>query len=403
MSNYQIGKRPKFEENKDKLKLNKLNEKYNVIHPSQVSLAADLLLVQKTDDEKDTVIPVHLGYIMTAIPYFAKQYDENGIWREGKLKDQDEYYVSNLPETVSVTSAVAYIKNLYEDDFNPFSRENCLGILELADYWCDDFMRTECLNYIEEVIDDNLFMKIYKNIRIQSSVEKIVSDYVKRERGLDCSICENNRFHYLLPKESKLATLNKSNREVCSIGSESKCKWELFATKTISKNISNHEIQLNFKVTQKVFSNTYVGIVSEDVDSDDVASIWDLPIGSVFYGFRLNKFEKGTADEIINDGKNLRVTEVAYKGAGQLYPTKIEVFPIVNDSKPFDKFATSDVFTLVYSKTTLKLQNTRGFQASIELNRTPRFKCRFFVQIASNASNIGTGVELLPQLDHICE
>ena len=270
MDGYQIRKRPQFEENKDKLKLNKLNDKYNVIHPSQVSLAADLLLVQRTDDKKDTVIPVHRDFIMTTIPYFAKQYDENGIWREGKLKDQEEYYVSNLPETVSVNSAVAYIKNLYEDEFNPFSEENCLDILELADYWCDEFMKTECLKFIADAMTDDLFMRIYKNSRIQSCAENIVDEYVTRDRSLTCGICENNRFHFFLSKTTDSVVLENSNRAAYAVGAPTQSKiWALFTTNTVPRMPSNHELRVKFKINN-ISSNSYVGIVDETVDSNDM-------------------------------------------------------------------------------------------------------------------------------------
>jgi len=179
MVNYQIKKRPQIEDHQLKLKLNDPNEKYNVIHPSLVTIGADLYLLQKAEGCKDNMIPVHREFIMTVIPYFAKQYSDDGIWREGKLKDHGDINISQLPESVNITAVVAYIKSLYEVDYNPFSLVNCLDILELADYWCDQFMKTECLNFIEEAMDDKLFDKIYENPRIQSSVGNIVKEYVK--------------------------------------------------------------------------------------------------------------------------------------------------------------------------------------------------------------------------------
>jgi len=400
MSNYQIQKRPKFEENQDTLKLGKLNDKYNVIHPSQVSLAADLLLIQKHVGGKDTVIPVHRNYIMKSIPYFAKQYNENGIWREGKLKDQEEYHVSNLPETVSVTSVVAYIKNLYEDDYNPFSVENCLDILELADYWCDEFMKTECLNFIEAAMNDDLFSRIFENSRIHNSVGRIVNEFVRRERSLKCEVCENNRYHVFLPKESPTVVLTKSNRAIHFKSEPVEINdWDVFTTKMINTNTINHDVSLKFMVTQFLFSNVFVGIVNDNLDAVSLTDLTSLPEGYEFWGFRMQKYKSDVTKETKEKHKTLLVA-CHYKN--NLSHAKQSIL-VDNDTKPFDRFVNDDVFTLVFTKTLLKLRNDRGFECEIKMNHTsPRLNLKFAVQIGHSEFNEGKGLELLPNFDHIC-
>jgi len=402
MVSYQIKKRPQIEDHQLKLKLNDSNEKYNVIHPSLVTIGADLYLLQKTEGCKDTVIPVHREFIMTVIPYFAKQYSDDGIWREGKLKDQEDINISQLPETVNITAVVAYIKSLYETNYNPFSLENCLDILELADYWCDQFMKTECLNYIEEAMNDDLFEKIYDNPRIQSSVGKIVNDYMKRERSLNCHICENNRFHVLLPKKSTSAVLTNSNRAIVFKTEPENSNfpiwdfpiWDFYTTRCIPKNSAHHEIQLKFRITHNCLVNAFVGIVDDSVNASDVFDVSKITSPNMFYGFCMNKFLH------VLDAKT--TIEAGRPGLSQ----KFLHVPILNDTTPFDKFVQNDVFTLIYSETILKLESDRGFKCCVQLDPAPEVKFKFCVQISNHKkdrSNDGKGLELLPDFDHVCE
>jgi len=357
-----------------------------------VSLAADLLLIQKTgdrrEDQKDTVIPVHRDFIMTVIPYFAAQYDENGIWREGNLKDQEKYYVSNLPTTVNITSVVSYIKNLYEDDHQPLTEENCVDILELADYWCDEFMKNECLRYIEEVMDDDLFMKIFKNPRVRNSVENIIEQYVKRERSSACGICDNNRFHFFLPKKSSITCLKNSNRLISFLPiPELEQEWFQYDTVNIPRNIGKQEIRLKFQVTQPSFANTRIGIAEKNNNEKYAVS--------TFCGFRLLKYDLDATEAEKQKNKTLVVASGGTEGT--------RFIPIMNDTKPFIKFLLSDVFTLIYSKTLLTLKTDRGFSCDIALDSSLGLTYKFVVSQFVTQFNEDKGLELLPELDHVCD
>lgn len=401
MTGYQFKKRPQIEDNQIKLKVNNLAEKYNVIHPSVVTLGADLYLLQKSGGSKDTAIPVHREFIITVIPFFAKQYSDDGIWREGKLKDLGDISISKLPETVNIKAVVAYIKSLYEIDYNPLSLATCLDILELADYWCDQFMKTECLNFIEEAMNDDLFEDIYENPRIQGLVGKIVKEYVRGD--LKCYTCENNKFHVFQSKKKRTsAVLSKSNTAIhfkTEPGNVNNTFWDVFTTRSIPKNQSQQEIRLKFKVTNNDFRNVFVGIIDGNVKfqfskKEPMSTITDQRYR--FCGFRLNRYI---------DVDDMTETILRARTVFDLLPKSVDV-PIVNDTKPFDRFLQNDVFTMIYSKTLLKLESDRGFKCCVELTRAPRVSFRFCVQVANNIddeSNDGNGLELLPDFDHVCE
>ena len=163
-------------------------KEYIFKYPNVRTIGCDLLIIVKSSKGgKSVAIPVDKKFMMGAIPYFKGQYDANSNWRESK--NTDEILISEVPGLIDADSVYLYVKSLYDDSFDPLTKKTCLGICQLSNYWCDDFMMKESVLFIEENMDSKMIMQFYDNFDLRVILKDIFRLYIEKQEEACCDSC----------------------------------------------------------------------------------------------------------------------------------------------------------------------------------------------------------------------
>ena len=190
----------------------------------------------------------------------------------------------------------------------PLTKTTCLGILQLADFWCDDFMKNEALEFVKNHMDSDLAMNIFDNFGVHAILKDIVRKFIiANEQKCDC--CEISKiYEFVTPTGSKCS----KNKSICStlgnrmvLVKQNKYdaalnKWETVFTRQIP--ITADEFKLDFKLhfpgtkfDSKLSEGIYVGVIESEafdvfgMDDDSESETDDDSDGYQSLGFLLKK------------------------------------------------------------------------------------------------------------------
>ena len=161
-------------------------DSFEIMHPTLVTNSSDCVILPKNldpENKKQFLIPAHKD-LMTLIPYFKAQMNENSKWRE--LKDKDIIEVA-VPLEVSPIAVFDYVKSVYDKNFNPFEKDSCVDILKLSLFWCDDFMEKRVKKFISENLTKDICKVILKDHEISQHFDDLFEEVV------ECAFSSRNK------------------------------------------------------------------------------------------------------------------------------------------------------------------------------------------------------------------
>jgi len=392
--------------------------KYEFMHPTMQTLGSDLLIIVKRTSKKPVAIPVRKEFMAKTIDYFKREHDANSNWKESKSVD-GKVRVWEMPDKIDAQSVFLYVKSLYDESVMPLSKTSCLGILQLADYWCDDFMRKEALAFIEKNMDLDMVMDVYRNDAIRNTLEDIVKEFIERKMESCCDGCILAKVLEFADNAhiGELLSLSEDKRVLTIIApieeTEKDDSWLTFYTGTIPHTHSE-DVELKFQYCSPIFENLMVGIVDADAFINEELVIVPDPrvldpeknINKQHHAFRLKKFEEGATEDIERYNE---ATAMSFSGADLNESDRIDI-PIINKSEPIHSFTEDDIFTLTYQQEDLEepdvlvLTNTRGFKGSVKLDfDNDYYDKRFFFTVGMNESMVGKSLKIIqPYEMHRC-
>jgi len=167
---------------------------YVIKHPARQTIFADLLLevnlkesetLDNQSNKRKLLIPTYKKFMMQQIPHFNSMFKEGSNWREA---EDDTPVPIECPDEVSADTIFKYIQrkfsllecNSVSHSFNcswkksdepndflkfpltrfQFTKENIIEFLILADYWNDEAVRVEVLEFIDKNMDVDAMFKI---------------------------------------------------------------------------------------------------------------------------------------------------------------------------------------------------------------------------------------------------
>jgi len=381
-------------------------QEYDFIHPTMQTVGSDLLIIVKTKSKKPVAIPVRKDFMAKTIDYFKREHDETSNWRESK-PTEGGVRVWEVPENINAYSVDRYIKSLYDDSVMPLDNESCIGILQLADYWCDEYMKAEALAFIKKEMNSDMVSRVYDNSAVRDILKGTVMEFIEAKVNLSvacCACCKMSDIYQfdVLAKTPQPFCLSQNNTKLTVVNLTNDVKWSTVYSKPIPENAEsfNFSFQLKLSSIKNTFGNILCGIVAsvafdEQEDNVGVNEVQDYQSS----GFQLKKHEHDVSDEV----KRLNnETILSFSGFVQ----ELADISIIHESEPSKKFSQDDIFTLTYNKDELLLTNKRGFKGSVKLeNVDASMKYRFFFTVFTNDKNmIGSTVEIVRPCDtHECQ
>lgn len=389
------------------------DKEYVFLHPTQQTVGCDLLIIIKgISNEKSTAIPVYKEFMIQTIDYFKREYDEKSNWRESKLIEGN-ILTWQVPAGIEAQSVFLYIKSLYDESVMPLLKSSCLGILQLADFWCDDFMKEEAFKFVEKNIDSDLVMGIFDNFVLHAMLGDTVRTFLKQNLQIksNCNCCDLAEVYRFFTRTDTKISIRDKNRTI-SIGNVEGAidDWESVFSGPFSESA---EIKLDFQINvdPDLYSSIFVGIVDSEAFEDETFHVHATEDSDMendeedyqFSGFELNKLnpdECASKRTVAMDMKTI----TSFSGIKQ---TKTDAL-IIHKSAPIKSFVKDDTFTLIYTKKELFLKNTRGFNCSVEIEDTDtRFtepeNYRFFFTLSVNSTMEGTEITIIPPFENDCK
>ena len=178
-------------------------------HPARQTIFADLLLEVKLkisetpveqSNKRKMLIPTYKKFMMQQIPHFNSMFKEGSNWREAA---DDTPVPIECPDEVSADTIFKYVQRKFsllecnsvshslnfswtkadESIFKKFpltrfqfTKENIIEFLILADYWNDESVKCEVLEFIDQNMDADAMFKICFEY---PSTHKFLKDKVK--------------------------------------------------------------------------------------------------------------------------------------------------------------------------------------------------------------------------------
>jgi len=178
-----------------KFQLKQESEKYRICHPSPVTRGADLLLELETFLDKNWLIPVDKGFLVSNIPYFEGLFNTDDFWRETKNGDKIEGVAKITfirPGEVKKQTILKFLEMLHaqaiydESDFkyqtiNFITNENVLEFIELSEFWMVEHIKKEAIDFVSYNINGEMMIRAlkYENPFVRKTIEPICQTFFK--------------------------------------------------------------------------------------------------------------------------------------------------------------------------------------------------------------------------------
>ena len=369
------------------------DEKYNFLHPVPVTVGCNMLIIIKNQGgTKPDAIPVHKEFMMAEIDYFKREHDKNSNWREN-TQTSEKVWTWEVPHQIAAQSVLVYILRVYqrslmsEEEYGEnkiLNKTNCLEILQLADFLCDDIMKQETLEFVENNIDSDLVIDIFDNFGVQALLKDTARKFIKQNEKVksSCNLTEiASVYQFFTHDDSKFCT-KKENRILSVQYGEN---WETAFTGPIPDN--SETFQLNFRIKLSdvsVYQSIRIGIVdSEAFEDEDSTIAYNL---SALEEYQFSGFQLNTSSN-----KNIMVS-----WSGMMGETVLSNIPISHQHAPAQSFKKDESFTLTYTRKKLSITNTRGLTGSVKIDDTAD-KYRFFFTMSQDEKmRVGAEIEILP-------
>jgi len=153
-------------------------DEFEFMHPTVRTTNCDAIILpfnNNPDLQKQVAIPVDKS-ILEMIPYYQSQLNNTVGWREMK-ESRNGIVLLTTPEEVSAKSVFSYIESLYSSNQSFISKENCLDILCLSKFWCDEFVAIQAESFIEKNMDEEIYKTIRKNGELQALLEEVLDKF----------------------------------------------------------------------------------------------------------------------------------------------------------------------------------------------------------------------------------
>ena len=149
-------------------------ENYEFMHPAPITRCCDVVILPFNSDSENTkqaAIPVHKS-LLQIIPYFRGQLNETFNWRE--TKNNNGIVTLEAPAHIGADSIFSYIESLYTSGELSITKKNCLEILRLAKFWCDDFVAEAAEIFIKNNINEEIFMTIVRDSELMGHLDDVI-------------------------------------------------------------------------------------------------------------------------------------------------------------------------------------------------------------------------------------
>ena len=390
-------------------------EEYTFMHPTMRTVGSDLLILARQfngntgmgpkSKKKLAAIPVQKAFMARTIEYFKRKHDESSNWIESK-PTVDDVLVWEAPENIFAKSVFAYIKSLHDCSVMPLSKKTCLGILQLAYYWCDDFMKKEALAFIEKNIDSEMVMGVYENAALRDILKDTVKAYIQRKEEACCTCCrfvnlyefDNICYDDDMP-EDMVKTYDEKKTKIIAHSDNEWTGCLTVYTKPIPEGVEERVcgVKLSFQLIMEdaddhEYGDFYFGIVDSKASDKNESGVGfhtghDQPYQCS--GFQLVKYEYGVDKETKELNKK---TMVSFSGLNQT----LTDIPTFHESNPVEAFTSDDIFTMTCYPDRLSVTNERGFNASVKIEANDvSTENRFFFTVGISNAMIGAGFKIV--------
>jgi len=387
-----FGTRPKLAENQNCLSFKHPDfpvETFNILHPHFNTKDCDVIILpfnQDPDHQKQVAIPMHRS-LLQMIPYFQGQLKNNVEWRETRTQSQtvtSNFITLEMNTDVDARTVFDYLETFYkytDQNFEWITKQNCLEVLILAKFWCDEFVAAHAESFIKKNIDRPIYDSIMNNVELRSLLESVVkqfTDYLfAHVKNPDlCFVTSTKMITKFDKTRSTDSETMKFMNDYSDVFSKNNFTWEDCFTEPVSDDHSKTVI--NFKPfcskKTKFWCNFIVGVIDKHASETDVLNSADIK-NCVF------RFES----KVCSGSSKLNCLRCSYDCNGELVSVDV---PRINKTAPLSDFKLGESFKLVYNRGThmLTLSNNRGFSHSVSYCAEG---CRFFFKLS------GFGVSLL--------
>lgn len=152
-----------------------------------VTNSADFVILPDNPDpenKKQVVIPAHKD-LMIMLPYFRAQLNKGSDWKELRSKTMLEVTV---PLKVDPKAVFSFVESIYDKKLKPLTQENCIDILKLSIFWCDDFMIEQSKHFIADNLNAEMCQVICSDFEISHHLQNLMTEVFK------CAFSSNRKY-----------------------------------------------------------------------------------------------------------------------------------------------------------------------------------------------------------------